>query len=1074
MSLGRPTTLLHVSDIHFKTADREGFDSVWRAFRRRLLRLRDEHDHIDFVCLTGDFVYAADDEVSYSTLLNDYFLPLFDDIGCHDRVMFCPGNHDASRAFVAGTLKEHRVWRAAYANGVVEGLPDLLDLQEKKFGAFQNSCGALASTMRIGAAPLNPIYYDKEHDVGFVCVNSALLSLTGLEGASDERELHVPTDELSRDLAAAASPAQWIFLMHHPFDWLNRKSAVALQRIVSAHKGILLHGHMHEGRPSAAHDVFGSHFQHQSGALFSEDPDRFNGFSLLRVLPGHPHYEVNLQSYFPLRTEFDAAVEICEGGQFHSSEKATEFWRNPPVPTNLGSLRDWIRNSVGPHLEEEFRDPMADRPLTEIFVEPPLARVQPQGDDGTVTDELTDVTLDELLSLTSNLIFLADAETSRSTVLRAAAIRLLACSCNESGTCTVPVILNFAAFAKNAALALRSVRNSLADGLPSDWTALRLAEHGMLTLFVDDFNIADLSASKALADFMRRYPKNRFILAGIRQFQAMISPVLQLELPLPFTAIEIGAMRTRHVRALISRWRGITPEAAEPLQKKIIEDSVAMNLPLTGSNIAILIQLDEVPDISRPVNRAALVERYIELLLRKSSLTALFQAKYDFHNKVHFLAWVAAQMVRADSYLVESQWIEASGSEYVKKYQLDIPFREWIQQFLTARILKYENGQYSFKFRVFLEFFIAQAMKNDREIFSYVTDSKRYLYFANEIDFYAGIVRTDATPLDLVAERFETMRAALMKDQIWAPDLEKFNTLKAPRLSKDRPESLFKDVERQLSLPPMTYDQRDQVLDIDLPEDVGKDQQVRRPLTDEESADTRNYAAQVFGTLALYSRLVKSTELIEGGPKRKHVDAVLTGWAEFWFFAMNLIPILAKERKATIAGVTFVVAAPKDISAERLGYDLYVNIPVNVARTVYSFMGSDKLRMQLEEGSSDADKIGAITFLKRSLSLDLKTSRAIALMKLAFVEFQRGSYLHLALLAKARSWWLRNTLGPKEHEQVVQVLAAEVNFKPGSTPAPLRYRQQVVDRDQLLKDELIVSIRRHNEENKALEKSRKS
>lgn len=183
---------------------------------------------------------------------------------------------------------------------------------------------------------------------------------------------------------------------------------------------------------------------------------------------------------------------------------------------------------------------------------------------------------------------------------------------------------------------------------------------------------------------------------------------------------------------------------------------------------------------------------------------------------------------------------------------------------------------------------------------------------------------------------------------------------------------------------------------------------------------------------------------------------------------------MVRADKATIAGVTFVVAAPKDISAERLGYDLYVNIPVNVARTVYSFMGSDKLRMQLEEGSSDADKIGAITFLKRSLSLDLKTSRAIALMKLAFVEFQRGSYLHLALLAKARSWWLRNTLGPKEHEQVVQVLAAEVNFKPGSTPAPLRYRQQVVDRDQLLKDELIVSIRRHNEENKALENSRKS
>jgi hypothetical protein len=134
-----------------------------------------------------------------------------------------------------------------------------------------------------------------------------------------------------------------------------------------------------------------------------------------------------------------------------------------------------------------------------------------------------------------------------------------------------------------------------------------------------------------------------------------------------------------------------------------------------------------VPEIARPVNRAALVERYIELLLRKSSLTEILKGQFDFHNKVHFLAWIAGQMVLQSKWAMETKDFEDKTKEYVRKFELDIPVEKWRDQFLDARILTYGNGLYSFKYRVFFEYFVAQAMKNDGSVKSYVLDEQNYL-----------------------------------------------------------------------------------------------------------------------------------------------------------------------------------------------------------------------------------------------------------------------------------------------------------------------------------------------------------
>jgi predicted MPP superfamily phosphohydrolase len=67
MSLDRRvTTLLHISDMHFSQKEEAEFRRTWDAFVQRLRRMKEDRGPIDYVCITGDLVKAADDFEAYA------------------------------------------------------------------------------------------------------------------------------------------------------------------------------------------------------------------------------------------------------------------------------------------------------------------------------------------------------------------------------------------------------------------------------------------------------------------------------------------------------------------------------------------------------------------------------------------------------------------------------------------------------------------------------------------------------------------------------------------------------------------------------------------------------------------------------------------------------------------------------------------------------------------------------------------------------------------------------------------------------------------------------------------------
>src|SRR3546814_7897226 len=83
---------------------------------------------------------------------------------------------------------------------------------------------------------------------------------------------------------------------------------------------------------------------------------------------------------------------------------------------------------------------------------------------------------------------------------------------------------------------------------------------------------------------------------------------------------------------------------------------------------------------------------------------------------------------------------------------------------------------------------------------------------------------------------------------------------------------LFDEIEEQLAGPSLSAEERDEILDTELPRDVENRQEVYRPAFKD--------SGQRWATcLLIYSGLVKNLELIPDELKRQHLSRVLRGWA---------------------------------------------------------------------------------------------------------------------------------------------------------------------------------------------------
>jgi len=165
---------------------------------------------------------------------------------------------------------------------------------------------------------------------------------------------------------------------------------------------------------------------------------------------------------------------------------------------------------------------------------------------------------------------------------------------------------------------------------------------------------------------------------------------------------------------------------------------------------------------------------------------------------------------------------------------------------------------------------------------------------------------------------------------------------------------------------PLSAEERDEVLDAELPRDAEGRQEVFRP-------SAKEVPAKYILSLFMYTSLVKNTELIEDVEKRYHLSCVLKSWSSSIVASFLSIPSLVKNRRMSLNGLTYVVSFPRELSDEEVAKKIALGLPKEIARLIHLLIGTEKLEYQLSQPTVQENSEPNITaFLRSSLYIDLK------------------------------------------------------------------------------------------------------
>lgn len=1046
--------ILHISDLHFTKRQAYDQEMVLSAFFDDLKKISSGSLRPDLVIFTGDLVNDADEPEIYDQVFDKVLFPLITALEIdNDNFFMVPGNHDAQRSVVRRqtAVQDSLIGQLINRNNLNSFYLKNAETKfiKNRFKNYYDLLDVMRSKYLVTADGFSECYYIRQFDIGIVSINTAWLTRGGLDQVIDRERLLVPEATLKTAIDKLPDAKTRLLIGHHPTTWLASYCESDFRKFVGREFSLYLHGHMHDAIPQNIRSPSGENFFSQSGALFT-DRNRYNGYSVISLNPRSGHIEVNLRSYFEKRNEFDAATDIIKNGRYYSSDIAEQFWAALPKEINFDVLIAWLTSEVLPALTRTFDEGLSAKPVSEVFVPPPITKRSELSDEddeiiGTADEN---VLLPDILRSTDNFIIFGKQEFGKTTLLQQIALESI--RFGEKGTRSVPYFVNFAEIKPGRDRFLRLLRTQIPECVANGFTFGDILANGYGLILIDDFDFTDRKRCKVIQEFIRKYPKNRYIFTCDSQIYESLGAVATFEAVVPFTNLFVKPFTRQKMRSLVQKWDADDRFDQNAVLDRMVSDIVYLNVPLTAVNGTILLTIFDAQSDFTPINRATLIERFVETLLEKHSVEEAKRSHFDFRNKTHYLSYIASYMVENDNYAIGDEEFCTASRKYFKKLGLNQIPEDHLERFIAAKILTKIDGVIRFKYRAFLEYFIALHMGENRKFKEFVLSDKNYLSFCNEIEYFAGIRRNDENLLDLIGRRFAKLSRDLEAEIAWERDLNRLDDIKVP--ASEESEKYFRAIEDQICAPRLTDEERDELLEAELPKDVGDRQEVYRPFYE-------NVAQKWTWCLILYSTILKNSELVKDQKKRKHLAEVLLGWGHFLCHSLLVIPALTKHRKLTINGVSYHVIMPKGMSDGEVARTLYLLMPRSISEVIHWTLGTEKLESQLGAGEKMKGKEPLIIkFFRYWLYADLHLPSFPAILKRLGKDILKSAYISEAYLWKLRQFMVRASLTDKQDKEIRGLIASMVGrLAPGSRDQRLGKAKE--ERARLERSKIIEKLR---------------
>lgn len=353
---------------------------------------------------------------------------------------------------------------------------------------------------------------------------------------------------------------------------------------------------------------------------------------------------------------------------------------------------------------------------------------------------------------------------------------------------------------------------------------------------------------------------------------------------------------------------------------KITSDLEVLNLHRTPLNCLTLLKVSEVDFDENPVNRTELIDRILFILFNVDHIPT-YKGRPDLKDCEYVLGYFCETMIREGNYLFTQKQFLERVHLFCEDKVIDLDVQVVFDVLRDNNILVEREGFYSFRFKYWIFYFIAQRMHHDENFAKYILEDMRYASFPEIIEFYTGIDRRREDALKILINDIKLLDDKVDENLGFPKEL---NPYKFAKWNPSK-ESLEK-VRKELS---------DGVMDSRLPDSV-KDQYAdrnydqTRPYHQEIQNILRDYSlANLLSVTTAAARALRNSDYADPIMKRNLLDLIMHAIETFSKVSIALSPILAINGNVVYEGTNIKLIGFFGDSPEIIWNNILSSIPSN-------------------------------------------------------------------------------------------------------------------------------------------------
>lgn len=765
--------IVHFSDCHFQP----GY-GIMRSQRlaeefTSALEIINKEKPIDLIIFSGDMIDRGGKgfesmDLAFSNFKNLIIDKILKAINLpSERFVFVCGNHDVER-------DKDSVLAEEGAKALLKDIPSLDDFIRKvsssneikrieSFNKFHHDYYTALSGVKYYETPFQSnlvIIIDGKN----VCISMLNSSWRCWDSKKDKGVILMGQAQIIDSKPYLDKADIRIGVSHHDCSWMNSFERPNLPKLIASNYDMYFCGHTHGSDGKLICRPEGNTFFFTApgllhGNLHELNGDYKNGFMVIdydkdRLKIVATKYQQATDESFQIDKNYAKngvwEREIPAGGLAVINKQVLEVYdilieKMPNLNSNL------IGYGTSTH---------APKTIEEIFVMPTLTYKE-QGD--TDIEPIKTITIDsieKLLSMNGNIILYGAKESGKTVLLDKILIEILK---NQRIKGIIPVLLNY-----------NSIKSNLLEAVANKWDErTKIAENILnekdVVLLIDDLDFLSDNTHRmtAVLEFIKKFPKVRII--GTAQSKVGLSYENTELQAISFKVIKIEPFKSKQIRELTCKWSRVDSETSTIRSKidYIIKAFSMFRIPCTPFSVTLLLWILEKGGECQPSNMALLLDGFITELLKDFN-GDFTKDKFDQHNKKRLLANIAYGIhIEEQESSLQGRTYNYTYGSLVKQIENHLQSME-LKVFNAKKLAKeliqvglFEHDEKTslvyFRFRCFMEYFLAIKMQMSEDFFQFVMEENNYLDFSNELVYYTGLTRDKVSVLTGILSRLENV-----------------------------------------------------------------------------------------------------------------------------------------------------------------------------------------------------------------------------------------------------------------------------------------------------------------------------